>query len=323
MKSLRLLVPFCAAASLLLAACSSSPPAPQTRNPSAPAAGSPAKPAPASTPAPVNPITRLPPQTEPVPKNPADMPAFGSDAFNRIKDAYPENPPDVTQVPDAVPREEPLAKYGNKSPYTVLGETYRVLSSAKGFKQTGKASWYGQKFHGLRTSSGEKYDMYAMTAAHRNLPLPSYVRVTNLANDKSVIVKVNDRGPFHSERVMDLSYAAAARLDILKTGTGKVRIEALDPADFAAQAAKAPTPAPDVASDEPRFFVQVGAFSARGNASALQSRLLELIYAEVNVVQGDGVHRVHVGPFFNRDDAEKAATLIRGHDLGNPLVIRR
>ncbi len=309
-------VPLLLLLALLLGACSSTPPAkPKPASP----------PATQSPPQKVNPITRLPPQTEAVPKNPADMPAFGSDAFNRIKDAYPEDPPDVSQIPDATPLAEPLSRYGNKSPYTVLGETYRVLPSAKGFKQTGKASWYGKKFHGLRTSSGEKYDMYAMTAAHRNLPLPSYVRVTNVANDKSVIVKVNDRGPFHSERVMDLSYAAAARLDFLKTGTATVRIEAFDPASLPDAGSKENTAAtrPDMASDEPRFYVQVGAFSARGNATALQSRLLELIYSQVNVVQGDGVHRVHVGPFFTREDADKAAQIIRSNDLGKPIVITR
>lgn len=306
---------------LLLAACSSAPVVSQKPAVSRP----PVTAGPSTTPstAPTNPITQLPPQTEPVPKNPADMPAFGSDAFNRIKDAYPDNPPDLSQLQDMVPREEPLAKYGNKSPYTVLGKTYRVLPSAKGFKQTGKASFYGKKFHGLRTSSGEPYDMYAMTAAHRNLPLPSYVRVTNTTNGKSVIVKVNDRGPFHSERVMDLSYAAAAKLDILKAGTGQVRIEALDPADFAQQAASTPAPPAQMAVEAPHFFVQVGAFGARGNASALQSRLAELIYSPINIVSSEGIHRVHVGPFFNREDAEKAATLIKNHDLGTPLVVNR
>lgn len=274
-----------------------------------------------------NPITRLPPQTKPVPKNPADMPAFGSDEFNRIKDAYPDTPPDVAQVPDAEPVDEPLSKYGNKSPYTVLGETYKILPTTKGFTQTGKASWYGTKFHGLRTSSGEKYDMYKMTAAHRNLPLPTYVRVTNVANGKSVIVKVNDRGPFHSERIMDLSYAAAARLDYLKSGTATVRIEAIDPGEFQRKLGKTGKPEeparPDMASDDAHFFVQVGAFGALGNATALQSRILELVYAPVQVAKGDNVHRVQVGPFFNREDADKVADIIRSNDLGSPIVIKR
>ncbi len=274
-----------------------------------------------------NPITRLPPQTKPVPQNPADMPAFGSDEFNRIRDAYPDAPPDVSQVPDAEPVDEPLSKYGNKSPYTVLGETYKIMPTAKGFTQTGKASWYGTKFHGLRTSSGEKYDMYKMTAAHRNLPLPTYVRVTNLANDKSVIVKVNDRGPFHSERIMDLSYAAAARLDYLKSGTATVRIEAIDPDEFQRRLGKNGKPEepakPDMASSDPQFYVQIGAFGVIGNATALQARILDLVYAPVQIAQGDGVHRVQVGPFFTREDADKVAAILRDRDLGTPLVIKR
>jgi rare lipoprotein A len=285
---------------------------------------------------PVNPITRLPPQTKPVPP-PEKMPAFGSDEFNRIKDAFPDNPPDVSQVPEPVPVDEPRSKYGNKSPYTVLGETYRVLPTAKGYSATGKASWYGKKFHGLRTSSGEKYDMYKMTAAHRSLPLPSYVRVTNLANDRSVVVKVNDRGPFHSERVMDLSYAAAVRLDFLKSGTAKVRIEAIDPADFRAAQQEnsgkpvpvsAPLPAtPTVAADVPaRFFVQVGAFSEPGNAAGLQAKVVELIHAPVSIASdGDPtpINRVQIGPFPTREDADRASQLIRDNNLGTPIIVTR
>lgn len=322
----------------LLAACSSAPSKPVQRTGTyKPAAQKHITPKPVEqkttasaikTPAPaasVNPITRLPPQTEPVPASVADMPAFGSDAFNRIKDTYPDNPPDISQVPDAIPQDEPLAKYGNKSPYTVLGATYRVLPSAKGFKQTGKASFYGKKFHGLRTSSGETYDMYAMSAAHRNLPLPSYVRVTNTANGRSVIVKVNDRGPFHSDRVMDLSYSAAARLDILKAGTGNVRIEAIEASEFPKtnEAITRANPVTPSTTEEPNYFVQVGAFSAKGNASALQNQLADIIYSPVNVVLGDGIHRVQVGPFFSRDDAEKAATIIAGKNLGKAIVVQR
>lgn len=276
----------------------------------------------------VNPITRLPPQTLPVPP-PDKMPAFGSDEFNRIKDAYPDAPPDVSAVPDAEPVPEPRARYGNRSPYTVLGETYVLLPSAKGYRATGKASWYGKKFHGLRTSSGERYDMYKMTAAHRTLPLPSYVRVTNLANNRSVIVKVNDRGPFHSERIMDLSYAAAARLDILKSGTGHMRLEAIDPAEYQAslpRKEKNPAaPPPNAAPGPARFFVQVGAFSEAANAAALQSRLTDLVYAPIGIANSGSpaVNRVQIGPFFTREDAEQVSRVIRENDLGLPIVVTR
>ena len=314
---------------LFLAACSSAPP--KKISP-------PKQTTPKQTTAPkINPITRLPPQTLPVPKL-SDMPEFGSDEFNRIKDVAPESPPDVSQVPDAEPADEPRSQYGNKSPYRALGETYTVMESATGFTQTGKASWYGKKFHGLRTSSGEKYDMYKMTAAHTTLPLPTYIRVTNLANDKSVIVKVNDRGPFHSGRIMDLSYAAAARLDYLKTGTANVRLEVVTAGDFNNGAGKAEgktgktenikaDTAAASTSTEARLYVQVGAFSARGNASTLQEKLAPLMDAQIIVARDEnsagGISRVRIGPFTSMEDAEKAAATIRDNHLGKPIILKR
>lgn len=133
---------------------------------------------------------------------------------------------------DAVPRQEPLSKYGNPPSYVVFGKTYHTLTSSQGFVQRGIASWYGKKFHGRRTSSGEPYDMYGMTAAHTQLPLPTYVQVTNLKNGKQVVLRVNDRGPFHGNRVIDLSYTAAMKLDIVKQGTGLVEVRALDPRNY-------------------------------------------------------------------------------------------
>ncbi|WP_416137253.1 septal ring lytic transglycosylase RlpA family protein [Halomonas sp. HK25] len=143
-------------------------------------------------------------------------------------DAYPMDPPDVSRIPDAVPRVESPSRGGNRPTYEVWGKTYRVLPDARGYARQGTASWYGEKFHGYATSNGEIYDMYKMSAAHRSLPLPSYVRVTNQDNGRSAIVRVNDRGPFHNDREIDLSYAAAARLDILDRGTGRVKVEAID-----------------------------------------------------------------------------------------------
>lgn len=289
----------------------------------------PQKPPPAGKAGPgkVNPISRLPPQTQPVP-SPGQRPAFGTDEFNRIRDAAPDTPIDVSSIPDAVPVDEPLSKYGNRTPYTVLGETYELLPTAKGFRQSGSASWYGKKFHGLKTSSGELYDMYKMSAAHRNLPLPTYVRVTNRANGKSVIVKVNDRGPFHSDRIIDLSYAAAARLDMLKTGTAQVDIEALDPAEFQRElgATGKPLPASPELSGQSNYYVQVGAFGSVDNATALQGRLLELIYAPVIIARSETnppIHRVQVGPFFTLEDADKVAAIIRNGNLGTPMVVKR
>ncbi|WP_302138864.1 septal ring lytic transglycosylase RlpA family protein [Halomonas alkalicola] len=158
---------------------------------------------------------------------PSAAPASGG-RYAMSGDAYPMDPPDVSQIPDAVPRLEPLSRGGNRPTYEVWGKTYQVLPDARGYARQGTASWYGEKFHGYATSNGEIYDMYKMTAAHRSLPLPSYVRVTSLDNGRSAIVRVNDRGPFHNDREIDLSYAAAARLEILERGTGRVKVEAID-----------------------------------------------------------------------------------------------
>lgn len=297
-----------AASASLLAACATTPP-PAAKTTTQPKA---------------SPVAR---QSVPAKPAPGALPAFGSPEFNAMKDSLPEHPADVSQVPDATPQVEPPAKYGNNSPYNVLGEVYSIMPTAKGFTQTGQASWYGKKFHGQKTSSGERYDMYSMTAAHRNLPLPTYVRVTNKANGKSVIVKVNDRGPFHAKRVMDVSYAAAVKLDMIKTGTATVTIEALDPAEFQAQLGSSGKPADKtntrITGNDGQFFVQVGAFGGIENATALQARLLNLVYAPVVITQTDGVNRVQVGPFASREDAEKMSKVIRDGSLGEPRIVAR
>lgn len=148
--------------------------------------------------------------------------------YKVTKDYGPDAVVDVSHVRDAIPKVEPLSRGGNRSSYEVLGKTYSVMRDAKGFKETGGASWYGKKFHGYLTANGEKYDMYGMSAAHKSLPIPTYVKVRNLANNKQVIVRVNDRGPFHKGRVIDLSYAAASKLDMLDNGTAQVEIEVID-----------------------------------------------------------------------------------------------
>jgi len=144
------------------------------------------------------------------------------------QDLGPKQHQDMSNAPDAVPRVEAYSRGGNKSRYEVWGKQYSVMASGHGFRQRGLASWYGQKFHGHLTSNGETYDMYAMSAAHKSLPLPTFARITNLANNKMVIVRVNDRGPFHGDRVIDLSYAAASKLDYRKTGVAEVLIEVID-----------------------------------------------------------------------------------------------
>ena len=221
---------------------------------------------------------------------------------------------DISKIPDAVPKAEPLAATGNK-PYTVFGVSYQPLASARGYRERGVASWYGKKFHGKRTSAGEAYDMYAMTAAHKTLPIPSYVRVRNLQNGRSVVVRVNDRGPFLHNRVIDLSYAAAARLDILATGTGLVEVEAIDvgaPATITARAvqiipmAEAAEPQAEALA-APKLAVQVGAFAQADNAQALRTRLEQAglpVYVQPPIDGGPSLYRVRLGPIDNVEQGD-------------------
>ena len=232
----------------------------------------------------------------------------------RDQDAAPVSPRDVSNVPEAVPKPEPLARYGNHSPYTVLGRSYSVLPSAKGYVERGIASWYGVKFHGRMTSTREPYDIYQMTAAHKTLPLPSYVRVTNLETGKSLLVRVNDRGPFHENRIIDLSYAAAVQLGIQAKGTGLVEVRAIDPAH----------PEQDSAAVRPsiglhRVYVQVGAFDDRDNARRLKERLEELDFDDVFLDRvlsaGSVLHRVRIGPARDTAEADALTTRLAGHGL--------
>lgn len=284
---------------------------------------------------------------------PAAAPSGGG-RYAMSGDAYPQNPPDVSQIPDAVPRIEPLSRGGNRSTYEVWGKTYHVLPNANGYARRGTASWYGEKFHGYATSNGEIYDMYKMTAAHRSLPLPTYARVTSLENGRSVIVRINDRGPFHNDREIDLSYAAAARLDILGRGTGPVKVEAIDPEIWLAENGRGsanPSPAPRVqpapvqaqpavasaassgagstssagADGSAPVFLQIAALGSADNARALQARLQGELSHPVRVANATGMYRVQVGPLAHaglvgaaRDELRRAgfdqAFIVNGAD---------
>lgn len=217
------------------------------------------------------------------------------------EDSAPSGRPDLSHVRNAVPRAEPLSRYGNPKSYVVLGKRYQVMSSSKGFVERGIASWYGQKFHGRRTSSGETYDMYKMTAAHKGLPLPTYVQVTNLENGRHIIVKVNDRGPFHQNRIIDLSYAGASKLGVLARGTAMVEVRAIEPG----QSAPAPT---RLSRHPPRIYLQVGAFSNQMNAQRLSQRLDTLIRRAMRIQQtrnnGREFFRVQVGPLASVEIAD-------------------
>jgi rare lipoprotein A len=237
-------------------------------------------------------------------------------------------PVDVSKVPDAVPRDEPVSERNNR-PYAVFGVSYRPLKSANGYRERGVASWYGKKFHGRNTANGETYDMYAMTAAHKTLPLPSYVRVRNLNNGRSVVVRVNDRGPFRDNRLIDLSYAAAHRLGIIGTGTGIVEVEGLtgdEPVTTVAARPGVPEIIPKaVAAEAPRLYLQVGAFTSRDNAEALRNRLAGSDFKPVHIepaeLDGTPLWRVRLGPIASVDESDRLAARVRAEGLPHPMVV--
>jgi rare lipoprotein A len=257
-------------------------------------------------------------------------------------------PQDLTQVPDAVPQIEPIRPGGPNKPYEALGETYSPLAPDAALAERGLASWYGRKFHGRRTASGEVYDMYAMTAAHRTLPLPSYVRVSNPANGRTVIVRVNDRGPFVKGRIIDLSYTAALKLGLLG-GVAPVQIERITPNEIrrgawqrSAPAAPAvlngdeppalaapPQPAPAAPASAVAgrgFWVQLGAFRERQGAEQLQSQAGESVDGLaplLAIFNEQSLYRVQAGPFATRDQAQRSAERVREKLLLVPMLVER
>ena len=237
-------------------------------------------------------------------------------------------PPNLASIPDAQPRIEPLHRFANR-PYQVFGRDYVPLTDARNFRQRGVASWYGKRFHGGPTSTGEPYDMYAMTAAHPTLPVPSYARVTNVANGRSAVVRVNDRGPFHAERVIDLSYTAAHRLGFADAGSALVEIEAIAPQAAPIVQAQAPTPPPQAAQETSPMrgiFLQLGAFSVRENAELLRSRLareLAWLADSMHVIAGEALFRLQLGPYGTHDEARAVAERIRAQLSLAPLVVVR
>jgi rare lipoprotein A len=272
--------------------------------------------------------TAPPPATAPAtastpPPRPAPAPST-----KYYKDDGPgENPPEnVDAIPDAVPRLEALHRSANR-PYSVLGRDYVPATALKRYRDRGIASWYGRKFHGQKTSIGETYDMYGMTAAHPTLPLPSYARVTNVATGKSVVVRVNDRGPFLHDRLIDLSYAAAQKLGIAQKGSGEVEVESIVLGDVAQVAASPPlppvasaAPSPALAADAAPvetvtsalgsrgFAVQLGAFANFANAQNFLAHVqnqLATAQVEAKVRQVGGLFRVYVGPYAERGEAQR------------------
>lgn len=238
------------------------------------------------------------------------------------KDGPPPYDVDVTCIPDAKPKREALAKYGNMPRYRVFGKNYYVLKTAKNYRERGVASWYGTMFHDQRTSSGERYNMLAMTAAHRTLPLPTYVEVTNLKNGKKVIVKVNDRGPFASDRIIDLSYVAAKKLGMLGHGTAFVDVRAISleeairqPVILAHHQTKSKT---WIASNKP-IFIQVGAFKNRLRAERLKNRLIPVVTSPIEITHlshtPNKLYRVKIGPMQDTIAADNLKKKLRAIGL--------
>jgi rare lipoprotein A len=273
----------------------------------------------------------------PPPASSQSAPSTGPSAAAPARGAYYKddgpgaNPPaDLAAIPDATPRAEPLHRFANR-PYQIFGREYVPLARVVPFRESGVASWYGRRYHGSATSIGEKYDMYAMTAAHPTLPLPSYARVTNLANGRSVVVRLNDRGPFHSDRIIDLSYVAAWKLGYVEAGSARVEVEAIVPGAApvapVAPVAAAPPAAPARQEAEPRgVYLQLGAFSAAESAEQFRARVyreLAWLSEAIAVVPGGSLFRLHLGPYRTQEEARTIADRIQSELSLRPMVVVR
>lgn len=229
------------------------------------------------------------------------------------------------EIPDAVPQSVKPSRYGNPESYEVFGKTYYVLDSAEGFEQKGIASWYGNKFHGRRTSSGEEYDMYAMTAAHKTLPIPAYVLVKNIDNGREAVVKVNDRGPFHQGRIIDLSYAAATKLGVAQAGTANVSIRVItSEADKNSTRSKTFVESP--VSEGDKLYVQVAAFSTEENAlqhlGKLQGEGFNDVRLHIETKKGKALYRVRIGPLPSDNVAQDLLSQLKLKNHQNIKIVR-
>ncbi|MEH6565044.1 MAG: septal ring lytic transglycosylase RlpA family protein [Halopseudomonas sp.] len=269
----------------------------------------------------------------------AGAPAAGTPGPVRtVHDGPPSYMQDVSQIPDAVP--VPHTGRYKATPYSVLGRDYNPMQDGRSYREEGVASWYGTKFHGQNTANGELYDLYGMTAAHKTLPLPTYVQVTNLENNRTIIVRVNDRGPFYSDRIIDLSYAAAKKLGYADQGTARVRVQGIDPVAWQQQnnpsylvQSQPPVAAPitEIIPPEPvetghtGYYLQVGAFSNAQSAEQLRQRLRGVVTANVFVSeyhdQTRTLHRVRLGPVSSQDEARQLMETLRLANMGTPTLV--
>ena len=258
--------------------------------------------------------TPPPSQSPPLPQDNADVSV--SERYHVEQDSAPLRPISQDEVFDAIPQADPILRFGNVSPYVIDGVTYNVLEDYRDYREQGTASWYGAKFSGHKTSNGELYDLYQPSAAHKTLPIPSYARVTNLDNGKSIVVRVNDRGPFHSDRIIDLSYAAAVKLGYMEQGTAQVEVEVMEVVGVEDRR-------------DPLYgnyrYLQLGAFGREASAQTLVEALKPLLTAEVFVsaVESDGtlLYRVRVGPVDDKSHLLAVQQQLQdsGYDAGQPL----
>lgn len=245
-------------------------------------------------------------------------PSFG-------QDCAPNFNIDVNSIPDAVPKSEPMSKYGNPRSYVACGRRYYVMKSSQGYCEKGIASWYGMKFHKVRTSSGELYDVAKMTAAHCTLPLPTYALVTNLKTGKHVIVKINDRGPFVANRLIDLSYCAARKLGVTAHGTALVEVRAIDSRHPGIALQGVPNEAPVPVTHAPKLYLQMGAFSVQTNAERLAAQVRHCICYPVTIQEGTSngqpIYRVKIGPLPTVDDSDEVYRRLKCAGLGKPIAV--
>jgi rare lipoprotein A len=258
--------------------------------------------------------------------------------YSQSEDGAPRVRLDPAKIVDAVPRQDPVTRAGNKNPYTINGKTYHLLPASDGYKARGFASWYGTKFHGHATANGETYSLYEMTAAHKTLPIPCYVKVTNLRTGRTAIVRVNDRGPFHDDRIIDLSYAAAVKLGYADKGTAYVEVEVVDPTapvpfkPVVAVEAEAVRPVVDVdvveemaetvVGSKPQHFLQAGAFRSIDSALRLQSQIEIITRQPVRIDESEaaGLFRVRVGPLASIADVQRVSQQLRELQLSPRLI---
>jgi peptidoglycan lytic transglycosylase len=261
-----------------------------------------------------------------------------------VKDSAPSVSVDPEKIIDAIPRRDQITRAGNKNPYTVLGKTYHLLASSEGYKEQGLASWYGTKFHGRPTANGERYSLYGMTAAHRTLPIPAYVKVTNLENNRTAIVRVNDRGPFHHQRIIDLSYAAAVKLGYAEQGTARVQVEVITPdtpralpvtatstlatataAVITTTTKSAPQRVAPLqgAQGSERYFLQVAAFRDFTLASKLQRQLASVTTrpVQISATEPAGYYRVQIGPIKQLQQVQQISERLIEMNMGQPRLI--